>query len=164
MLGRAGTTACVNGNAGWRTDVVDCVDPGGSIGAMHNFVIRFILSLPNKVNTRASRGWAHGPRAWAGRQWGLHYLCPRASTDTFVRAFGPVPWARAQEGENSAIWGTPLSGSLGIQEVTSGSRLPTYLPIYIYVSECASARTAAPYFIAGGLLRLLSRRRMEYAA
>ena len=54
MLGRAGTTACVNGNAGWRTDVVDCVDPGGSIGAMHNFVIRFILSLPNKVNTRAS--------------------------------------------------------------------------------------------------------------
>ena len=32
------------------------------------------------------------------------------------------------------------------------------------ISECASASTAAPYFIAGCLLRLLSRRRMEYAA
>ena len=32
------------------------------------------------------------------------------------------------------------------------------------LSECASASTAAPSFIAGGLLRLLSRRTIEYAA
>ena len=32
------------------------------------------------------------------------------------------------------------------------------------LSECASASTVAPYFIARCLLRLLSPRRMEYAA
>ena len=36
--------------------------------------------------------------------------------------------------------------------------------INTYISVCASASTAAPYFVAGYLSLLLSRRRMEYAA
>ena len=48
----------------------------------------------------------------------------------------------------------------------SGGLVYPYSIYYVslFLSECANASTAAPSFIAGGLLRLLFRRRMEYAA